>query len=184
LYPLNSSLLLAESGKHFVWRSLKTFDLCYCRIARSVPSGSSHQERMVEMAQEKPTPKPSPVSKTYWEKAAQQELWIQRCNDCSAYFFYPRVLCPECWGDNLQWSRVSGKGTIYTYTVVHRSDLQPFAEKTPYVLAVVELEEGPRMTANVVNCPVDRVRIGMPVRVVFEPTGDEHKLPQFEPQEG
>lgn len=136
------------------------------------------------MARQEIVPEPSPVSKDYWEKAAQGELWIQRCRDCSSYFFYPRVLCPECWGENVEWAPVSGKGTVYSYTVVHRSDLQAFAEKTPYILAIIELDEGPRMTANVVNCPVDKVRVGMPVKAVFESTGPHLKLPQFEPQEG
>ncbi len=127
-------------------------------------------------------PQPSPVSKPYWEKASQEELWIQKCEDCSAHTFYPRVACPHCWGENLKWVKASGKGKIYTYTVVHRTDLDAFADKVPYIYAIVELEEGPRMSANIINCPVDEVHTGMPVQVVFEELGSDMKLPQFEPR--
>lgn len=129
----------------------------------------------------RPIPKASPVSRFYWEKAAEGELWLQKCQECSKFIFYPRVICPQCFGDKLEWVPASGKGKVYTYTVIYRTDLAAFAHKLPYIYAIVELDEGPRMSANVINCPADEVHVGLPVEVVFEEIEPGVKLPQFQP---
>ena len=97
----------------------------------------------------KPLPKPSPTSRPYWEAARRHELQLQQCGACKAYIYYPRERCPHCMSDNLEWERVSGRGKLYSYTVVRRASSRSFAD-APYVLAIVELDEGPRMTTNMI----------------------------------
>ena len=111
----------------------------------------------------KPLPKPTPTSRPFWEAARRHELSLQRCAACKAYIYYPRERCPHCFSDRLAWERVSGRGKVYSYTVVRRASSRSFADK-PYVLAIVELEEGPRMTSNIVAAP-ESVKVGMPVVV-------------------
>ena len=127
----------------------------------------------------KPLPKPSPTSRPFWEAAKRHELTIQRCGACREYIYYPRPRCPKCFSDQLSWERVSGRGKVYSYTVVRRASSRMFAD-APYVLAIVELAEGPRMTTNVV-APPEQVRIGMPVTVAFEDVTPECTLVKFKP---
>ncbi|MCR4400151.1 MAG: Zn-ribbon domain-containing OB-fold protein [Syntrophomonadaceae bacterium] len=133
------------------------------------------------MKTERPLPQPSPVSRVFWEKAAQGELWLQKCQHCQRFIFYPRAVCPGCLGEELEWQPVSGRGRVYSFTVVHRTDLPGFADELPYVYAIIELEEGPRMISNVTGCPVDQVSIGMPVQVSFEEVAEGIRLPRFRP---
>lgn len=130
----------------------------------------------------KPMPDPSPVSRVFWEKAAAGELWLQQCQDCQKFIFYPRAICPHCLSINLAWTPSKGRGRVYTFTVVYRSDLPGFETELPYICAIVELEEGPRMSSNIINCPVGEVRIDMPVEVVFEKITPEISLPKFQPR--
>jgi uncharacterized protein len=117
-------------------------------------------------------------SRPYWEGLAQGELRIQRCDSCSRAVFYPRSLCPHCHADKLSWIVASGKGTIYSYTVAHQA-FGTFAGDTPFVVAIVELEEGVRMMTRIVGAPRERVAIGAAVRVTFETVGDGFTLPYF-----
>jgi uncharacterized OB-fold protein len=117
-------------------------------------------------------------SRPYWEGLAQGELRIQRCKNCAKAVFYPRAMCPHCHADELEWMVASGKGTIYTYTVTHQA-FGPFAEDVPFVVALVELEEGARMMSRIIDAPRERVRIGAPVMVTFRGTGEELTLPYF-----
>src|SRR5207302_5366614 len=96
----------------------------------------------------KPLPKPSPTSRPFWEAARKHELKLQRCGACRKFVYYPRPRCPHCFSDQLSWETVSGLGTLYSYTIVHRASNRAFADG-PYVLAIVELAEGPRMTTNI-----------------------------------
>ena len=117
---------------------------------------------------------------TYWTKLSQEGLCLQYCHDCHRYIFYPRSLCPHCWGSNLEWERLSGKGKVFTYTIVNISALPEFNEKTPYVFAIIELDEGVKIPANLLNCPVEEVRVNMPVQMtLIEAEGQ--KLPVFTP---
>ncbi len=127
----------------------------------------------------KPLPKPTATSRPFWEAARKHELTLQRCGACGKFIYYPRDRCPYCFSDNLSWKRVSGRGTLYSYTVVHRASSRAFAD-APYVLAIVELDEGPRMTTNIVG-PPENLKVGMPVVVFFDDVAPEHTLVKFKP---
>jgi len=127
----------------------------------------------------KPLPKPSPTSRPYWEAARRHELQLQHCGACGGYIYYPRPRCPNCMSDNLTWERVTGRGKLYSYTIVRRASTRSFADG-PYVLAIVELDEGPRMTTNLIT-PLEQLKIGMPVTVYFDDVTSEHTLVKFKP---
>ncbi len=126
-------------------------------------------------------PEPSPLSRPFWEAARRHELMIQRCSACGVHVFYPRYNCPRCGSPDLQWVKASGRGKVYTYTVARRPTHPAFAERVPYVIAIVELQEGPRMTTNIVGCDADSVRIDMEVEATFEDVSDEISLVMFRP---
>jgi uncharacterized protein len=125
-------------------------------------------------------PMPDMSTQEFWDAAGRRELLIQRCEECGDAFFYPRPFCPQCWSRAVHWEQASGKATLYTFSVVRRNDMPSFAARVPYVAAIVELEEGPRMMTNVVGIPVDDVRIGMPLVVDYAPAG-ETLIPVFRP---
>jgi hypothetical protein len=129
-----------------------------------------------------PLPTPTPETRPFWEGTRRHELWLPRCRPCGAFFFYPRTACPRCLGADLEWRQASGQGTLHTFTVVHRG-LRNFPLDAPYVIAIVELREGPRLMTNLVGVVPDpaTVRIGMPVEVVFEDVTAEVTLPRFRP---
>jgi uncharacterized OB-fold protein len=130
----------------------------------------------------KPLPRVDEESKGFWEACQRHELYVQRCTACGALRHYPRALCPACLSDRVEWVRCSGRGTVYTFTVTHQNQAAGFRDALPYVLAYVELEEGVRMLSNIVGCAPEAVRIGMPVRVVFEDVTADVSLPKFEPE--
>ena len=127
----------------------------------------------------KPLPKPTPTSRPFWDAAKRHELTIQRCGACKSYVYYPRDRCPKCFADQLEWQQVSGRGRVYSYTVVRRASARSFGD-APYVLAIVELDEGPRMTSNIV-APPEKVRVDMPVEVFFDDVTPDRTLVKFKP---
>ena len=129
-----------------------------------------------------PLPVPTPETRPFWEAARRHELHLQRCGACGRHIFYPRAVCPHCLGADLVWEKVSGRGTLHTFTIVMRGQ-KGFPLPTPYVLAVVELAEGARLMTNLIGVAADpaAVRIGMPVEVVFEDVTPEVTLPRFRP---
>ncbi len=129
-----------------------------------------------------PIPNPTPESRPFWDAARRHELMLPRCRACGRYHYYPRAVCPHCLSGDLAWERVSGRGTVYTFSVIHRG-LKGFPLGEPYVLAMVELDEGPRMMTNLVGIEPDpaTIRFGMPVEVVFEDVSDTVALPRFRP---
>lgn len=129
-------------------------------------------------------PQPSAVSQPFWEAARRHELVLQHCSACGRHVFYPRYNCPHCGGRDLTWVKASGRGKVYAYTVARRPTHPAFADRVPYVIAIVELEEGPRMTTNIVDCDPDSVHIDMPVEVSFEDSSDEISLAMFRPAGG
>jgi uncharacterized OB-fold protein len=139
---------------------------------------------MTDGAERKMLPTPAPVvtpeTRPYWEGAAEGRLMLQRCANCTSVVWYPRGLCPKCGRLSLDWFTATGNGTVYSYTV-NRRGAGDYARRAPFVLAYVELEEGPRVLTNVVNCDPESVRIGDPVRAVFHPTGAGSALVRFEP---
>ena len=137
------------------------------------------------MAETKPYRKPLPrideEARGYWEALARHELYFQRCRDCGTKRFYPRALCPVCLSSATEWVRASGRGVVYSFTVTYQNQAPGFREEVPYVLAIVELDEGVRMMTNVVGCAPDAVRVGMEVEVVFEDVTAEITLAKFRP---
>lgn len=122
-------------------------------------------------------PEPSKISKPFWDSCKAEAMEIQCCADCGTYIYYPVYVCPECASRQLEWTRVSGKGSVYTYTVADRS---VFDIDGPVVVALIELEEGAMMTSNIKTDNPAAVHIGMPVRLAYEPISDEITLPVFE----
>ena len=133
-------------------------------------------------AYKKPLPRIDEESRGFWEALARHELYVQRCGACRTTRFYPRAVCPSCLSSETDWVRVSGRGTVYSFTVTHQNQAPGFREELPYVLAIVELDEGLRMMTNVVGCAPDAVRIGMPVEVVYEDVAPETTLAKFRPR--
>ncbi|HXH23287.1 MAG TPA: Zn-ribbon domain-containing OB-fold protein [Dehalococcoidia bacterium] len=131
---------------------------------------------------EKPLPVPTPTSRPFWEGLRQRKVLLQRCLDCEVYVHYPRSNCPNCLGANLEWREVSGLGTLYTYTIARRPTAPQFQDETPQKIAVVELDEGPRLTTTLVNVDEAAIKVGMRVRPVFEDVqGTEVTLLRYEP---
>lgn len=117
----------------------------------------------------------------FFERCARGELAVQRCSACGLVRHFPRPHCTACLSPEWTWQTCSGRGTVYTFTVV-RQNLNPrFRERLPYVVAVIELEEGVRLLSNVVGCEPDTVRVGMPVSAVFEAEPDGRTVPRFRP---
>lgn len=132
----------------------------------------------------KPLPVADPVTAPFWESVKAHAMQIQRCDDCGNYIFYPRGLCPHCFSSNLAWQPVAGTGQVHAFTIVHRHPHPAFAAEIPYVVALIELDEGVRMMSNLVGVEPDpeHVRVGMPVEVVYEDVTDEVTLPKFRPR--
>jgi hypothetical protein len=127
----------------------------------------------------RPIPLQTPETEPFWSAAAEGKLLLKCCNTCEVVMWYPRSMCPECGSLDTRWIKGSGAGTVYTFTVNHKGD-GPY-RGDPYVLAYVELAEGPRVMTNVINIDPAQVTIGMPVQVIFEPDGEGSALMRFEP---
>ncbi|MPY45323.1 Zn-ribbon domain-containing OB-fold protein, partial [Streptomyces phyllanthi] len=104
-------------------------------------------------------PEADAFTRAFWDAAAEGRLLLRRCGDCGRAHHYPREFCPHCWSGEVAWEPASGRATLYTWSVVHRNDLPPFGERTPYVAAVVDLAEGPRMMTEVVECGEGQLRV-------------------------
>lgn len=126
-------------------------------------------------------PSYSELAAPYWEAAAEGRLVIQHCDECDQAIFPPRPLCPGCWSSSVHWRNASGRARIESFSVIHRAPNETFAADVPYVVALVLLDEGPRLMTNIVGCDPDDVAIDMPVRAVFTQY-DGFVLPQFEPE--
>lgn len=137
-------------------------------------------------------PEQDAFTRTYWEAAAGGRLLVRRCraDGCGAAHHYPREFCPRCWSEDVVWEEASGEATLYTWSVVHRNDLPPFGTRVPYVAAVVQLAEGPRLMTEITDCPEGRLRADMPLRVTFrtertgesrDGTGSTLAVPLFRP---
>jgi uncharacterized OB-fold protein len=125
------------------------------------------------------------LTRPYWEAAREGRLVVQECAHCGALQHPPQPACPNCHGvchgSVLRWREVSGEGTVYSRTVVRHATHAAFADQVPYVVALVELAEGPRLVTGITGCAPEAVRVGLPVRVVFRRVTDEVTLPYFEP---
>lgn len=128
-------------------------------------------------------PQPTPETRRFWEGCKQHELWLPYCQACEKYYFYPRDFCPACFNWDVEWRQASGRGKLYTYAIQHRAQGPGFADEVPYVTAIVELEEGPRLLTNLVGVEADpeKITCDMPVEVVFDDITGQISLPKFRP---
>ena len=131
-----------------------------------------------------PLPDPTPDERQYWDFCRQKDLRIQKCGACGTFCHPPSPLCPRCRSDKITWAKVSGNGTVFTYTVVHHAADPAVKPALPYNIAVVMLEDADdvRLVSNVIDVAPDDMRIGLPVRLVWEPTRDGGFLPRFRKQ--
>ena len=127
-----------------------------------------------------PSPAVNPETRQFWDATAQGRLLLKRCLDCGSVIWYPRALCPECGSLRTEWFEAAGRGRVYSYTVNHRGQ-GAYAGAAPYVLAYVELDEGPRVMTNLVEAGEDELAVGLPVEVTFHDTGEGSALPRFRP---
>ena len=134
------------------------------------------------MSTELPAPAPdvNPETRAYWDATAQGRLLLKRCLDCGSVIWYPRAICPDCASLRTEWFEASGRGRVYSYTTNYRGQ-GAYSDAGPYVLAYVELDEGPRVMTNVVGADAAGVTVGLPVEVVFHDAGDGAALPRFRP---
>ena len=116
----------------------------------------------------------------FWDGCAAGRLVLPRCDECGELIWYPRRFCPFCSSRSVTYVDVSGRGTVYTFTIMRRGD-GPFRDKAPYVLAYVRLDEGPVVMTNIVGVDPGLVRIDQPVQVVWEPAGEADQIPRFTP---
>ena len=121
-----------------------------------------------------PAPAVSAETQAYWDAAAKGKLLVRKCTSCGEAHHYPRTICPFCFSDKTEWIEASGKGTIYSYSVMRRAPV-------PYAMAYVTLAEGPRMVTNIVDCDFDKLKIGQKVHVVFKPAKEGPPIPAFAP---
>ena len=136
---------------------------------------------------ERPLPTPiTPETKPYWEGARDGKLMIPKCRACGKPFMYPRVACPFCASRDIGWVQATGRGRLFSFEISYQPLNKAFKVKPPYVLAMVELEEGPRLMSNLVGIAADPalIRCDMPVEVVYEKLNDEFTLPLFRPRAG
>ena len=130
---------------------------------------------------QKPIPQADERWQPFFDGTRNGQLMIQRCQGCETYHSPGTVRCTECWSESLEWVQASGQGTLFTYSVVHHAPHPAFRSEVPFVIAVVELEEGPRLNTNIVGGPNDQLQVGMPVQVAFEALSDEISIPKFHP---
>jgi len=136
---------------------------------------------MSEAPKKKPVPRPSPESIPYWQAAREHRLELPRCNACGKHWFPPSQSCPHCLAADFAWTAVSGVGKVFSFVTYHRVYHPAFAQDVPYVVALVELAEGPRLLTNIVGVPPEAVTCDMPVKVVFDDVEDGVAVPKFAP---
>lgn len=131
------------------------------------------------MITELPLPLIDEHNKGFWEGCQRRELLVQRCRDCGSLRFPPRPMCPSCNSFEADWAPMSGKGKVLTWAICYPPVMPAFADKVPYNIAIVELDEGVRVVTNLVDCAPDQIEAGMPVSVVFEDVADDVTLAKF-----
>ncbi len=131
----------------------------------------------------KPLPEADNVSAPYWKAASEGRLLVQECPSCGHRQWYPRALCTACGADP-EWLECSGRGTVHTFTVVRQFGMKPFRDELPYVIAMIDLEEGPRMMGSITDVDPDTVAIGQPVEVHFVNAAEDIGIPYWRPVAG
>jgi uncharacterized OB-fold protein len=128
-----------------------------------------------------PRPIPTAWSEPFWEGLRRGEFLLQRCTECGRFAGYPKVFCPHCYADGLEWVPASGRGSVYTFTTVTANPPSTFLGELPYTIAIVTLEEGPRFLSRLVDVPPQDVQCGMSVQLVLRENGDGDPMPFFAP---
>lgn len=126
-------------------------------------------------------PKPDSLTRPYWDGAREGKLLFQCCNKCSHTWHPPLPICPQCHAKDYDWRPSSGRGTVYSHTTIEHAAHVAVDGRTPYLVALVTLEEGPRVVANILDCPSEAVTCGMPVELTFQEIAPDTVLPQFQP---
>jgi uncharacterized protein len=129
----------------------------------------------------KPLPHIDEEMRPWWEALQRHELYVQKCRQCGDLRFHPRALCTNCLSPRTEWVKSSGRGKIYTFTVTQQNQASGFRDSLPYVMSWVELDEGLKLLTDIVDCPPDQVKIGMPVEAVFDDVTPEVTLLKFRP---
>jgi uncharacterized OB-fold protein len=129
---------------------------------------------MIAKDRKRPPPEANPETQPFWDATARGQLLLKRCKACGELHYYPRAICPFCFSDKTEWEAVSGRGKIYSYSVMRRAP-------EPYAIAYVTLAEGVTMLTNIVDCDLDQIRIGQDVRLVFKPTDGGPPVAMFAP---
>jgi uncharacterized OB-fold protein len=128
----------------------------------------------------RPLPRPDNVSEHFWKSVKDGKLVIQKCPECGHFQFYPRALCTEC-GATPEWFEASGRGTVYTYTVIRQNGAKPFVDLLPYVVAMIKLAEGPKLMGNVTHVDPDTVKVGLEVSFYSAAMNDDVGIPLWRP---
>ena len=126
-------------------------------------------------------PYPTVENKPFWDATAQGRIDLAKCDNCGFIPWYPRLICPDCQSTDMTWTTMSGKGTVYSFSITRAGGGRAWKEHLPFVLAYVQLDEGPIMMTNIVDCDVESVEIGMPVTAVFDDTGEGSAVVRFAP---
>jgi uncharacterized protein len=129
----------------------------------------------------KPTPIADADSKEFWDGCHRHEFQMQKCDQCNKYYFPTGPICPHCFSTNFKWEKLSGKAEVYSFVIVRRSPGPDWDADVPYVMADIQLAEGPRMISNVIGCKPEDVKIGMKVEVTFDDVTETVSLPKFKP---
>jgi len=129
----------------------------------------------------RPLPRPSVVSKPFWESARRGLVSVQRCTACGEHQHPPKPMCTQCWSTELAWVETSGRGTVYSYTICHWATVPYFKDRVPYIVAMVDLDEGARVTTGIVDCAIEDIQVGLPVVAVFDAVSDDMSLINFKP---
>ena len=127
---------------------------------------------------ERPIPRPTPLTQPFWDATKEGRLVLQRCSTCREFVWTPQMVCRSCLTETLEWTEVSGQGSVYTFVIMHTAAIPAF--KAPYTIAVVELAEGPRMFTDIVDIDPAEVRIGMKVSAVYETVAENVGVPKFQ----
>mgnify|MGYP001450546243 CR=1 FL=1 len=131
----------------------------------------------------KPLPAITDETRPYWESAKAHRLALPRCSACGRFRFPPTSFCPNCLSDAAEWTPVSGRGTVYSFVIMHQVYDPSFKDDVPYNVAAVELAEGPRLYTNLVGVANEAIRVGMAVSVVYDDVSEAMTLVRFQPAE-
>mgnify|MGYP001603461403 CR=1 FL=1 len=129
----------------------------------------------------KPLPLIDEDNASYWEYCKKHELRMQKCTRCGHIRFPPSIICPKCHSMEAEWTKLSGKGKVYSFVIFDRAYHESYKDDIPYAVAIIKLDEGPRMESNVTGCNVEDVKIDMPLELYFDDVTDKVSLPKFKP---